>query len=45
LKNVEAMPEDQAKALFAPETRDADLYEGDADPDVGDVSTDITKKP
>ena len=44
LKNVEAMPEDQAKALFAPEVADMDSYEGDVDPGVGDASLDLPKK-
>jgi len=44
LKNVEAMPEDQAKALFAPEVADMDSYEGDVDPGAGDASLDLPKK-
>jgi DNA recombination protein RmuC len=44
LKNVEAMPEEQAKALFAPEVAAADPDEGEVDPDIGDIAPDAPKK-
>jgi DNA recombination protein RmuC len=44
LKNVEAMPEEQAKALFAPEVAETDPDEGEVDPDVGDIALDAPKK-
>ena len=44
LKNVEAMPEEQAKALFAPEVAETDPDEGEVDPDIGDIAPDAPKK-